>query len=339
MVAVAAKIYLRDDNLAGSTTMYAGPQGRVATVTDVVFIDPRHMVVTHLSGQTMHLLRRGRLRRRWKVVDTTITSVFGDRTRTDLASAHLPSGRIATSNCRGRSASIYRFSKRRLRHERDIEIQADRPGFTHGVEFTPDGRHLAIVNSNGSCAVRFYDVETGDEIYAFVEEGLRPKDASFIDHELLVVPMCTGSPTSDPGDQYSTTIMLYRVDLERGTHETLDAIEVPDAHTDGVFNRDGTVWVADQTNDVVKVYALDGDRLAFQHDISGIAFPHGIAIDDHQIAVTSYGDESVNVFDRHARRFDAAVSYPAPRSRRATRRYRRELRGYRAREAEAEGQS
>ncbi|MEO0492824.1 MAG: hypothetical protein AAF081_05355 [Actinomycetota bacterium] len=329
------KIHFHDDNLSQAVTLYAGPRSRLATMTDVVFLDGRHMIVTNLAGQQIHLLRRSRRTGRWDVIDTVITSVFGERTRTDLASLHRGTRRVAVSNCWNRSASIYRYSRWGIRHERDIPVTEEGAGFSHGVEFSPDGRHLVIVDSNRTCKVRFYDVGTGEEIYAFAEEDLRPKDASFIDRDLLAVPMCTGSPTPDAADQYHTSILLYRVAAEAGHHEQVDRVELPLAHTDGVFHDRGEVFVADQTNDVVKVYAVTGERLAFVRDIPGISFPHGIATHRDTVAVTSYGDASVNLFSRSAPRFDPVETYAVRKTRRARRHYRRQLTGFRRAEAQA----
>ena len=319
------KIHLDVENTSGAPALFAGDRQRLATATDVVFLGPRALLVAHLVGQSIHLLTRRRWSDRWRITDSVVATAGGAPTMVDLLSWHAPTRRLAVSNCRNPSATIYRVDGRRIVSIREIPITDPTPGFTHGVEWHPDGRHLAIINSGGSCKVRVYDVETGTEVYAFDEPEWRPKDAAFLDARHLVVPMCSGSPTPDAGPAYGTRLALVRLDLDTPEHEIVAAVDIPGSHTDGVFAHDGDVFVADQTSDVVRVYRATGAGLEHRRDIAGIGFPHGIAADRHRLAITSYEDASLNLCTRNATSFEPELTYTASSSKDALDRYRQAL--------------
>jgi hypothetical protein len=302
MARCSIKIVVDDENISNTTQFYAGPQVRLATATDVVFLPNRRLLVSHLAGQTLHLVQRRRFTDDYRVLDTVITEAGGRPTINDLLSYN-GNGVVAVSNCRVPSVSLYRVGRSTLTFLREIEIPEKKPGFTHGVEFTPDGRHVCIVNSGGTCRVRIHEVESGDEVFTFELVGWRPKDATYLDDNHLILPLCDGSPTSEAGEQYNSRIAVIRVDLEGRRFQMVAYVDIPGAHVDGVFYRDGQVAVADQTNDLVRFYRVDRRSIEEVSTVSGIEFPHGVCFDRHRVGVTSYGDSSLNIFPRGTTHF------------------------------------
>ncbi|MEZ5244062.1 MAG: hypothetical protein R2707_03125 [Acidimicrobiales bacterium] len=296
------KIVVDDENISNTTQFYAGPQVRLATATDVVFLPHRRLLVSHLAGQTLHLVQRRRFSDEYRVLDTVITEAAGQPTINDLLSYN-GKGVVAVSNCRVPSVSLYRVGRSTLTFLREIEIPEKKPGFTHGVEFTPDGRHVCIVNSGGTCRVRIHEVGSGDEVFTFELAGWRPKDATYLDDNHLILPLCDGSPTSEAGEQYNSRIAVVRVDLDRPGFQVVAYADLPGAHVDGVFYFDGHVAVADQTNDLVRFYKVDRRSIEQVSTVSGIDFPHGVCFDRHKVGVTSYGDSSLNIFPRGTTHF------------------------------------
>lgn len=303
----AIKIEIDDENISDTKQFYAGPQVRLATATDVVFLPNRRLLVSHLAGQTLHLVQRRRFSDEYRVLDTIITQAAGQPTINDLLSYN-GKGVVAVSNCRVPSVSLYRVGRSSLTFLREIEIAQKKPGFCHGVEFTPDGRHICIVNSGGSCRVRIHEVESGDEVFTFEIDGWRPKDATYLDNDHVILPLCDGSPTSEAGEQYNSRIAVVRLDLPNRRYQIVAYSDIVGAHVDGVFHHDGEVAVADQTNDLVRFYKVDRRSIEEVSTVSGIDFPHGVCFDRHQVGVTSYGDSSLNIFPRGTTHFEPEIT-------------------------------
>ena len=302
MGSASVKLIVDDENISGTQQMHAGPQIRLATATDVAFLPHRRLLVSHLAGQTLHLVQRRRRSDEYRVLDTVITQATGQPTINDLLSYN-GKGVVAVSNCRVPSVSLYRVGRSTLEFMREIEISQPGPGFCHGVEFTPDGRHICIVNSGGSCRVRIHEVESGDEVFTFALEGWRPKDATFLDDRHVILPLCDGSPTRQPAEQYNSRIAVVRVDFAQKSHQMVAFADLPGAHVDGVYFFEGEVAVADQTNDLVRFYKVDRRSIEEVSTVSGIDFPHGVCFDRHKVGVTSYGDSSLNIFPRGTTHF------------------------------------
>jgi len=262
------------------------------------------MLVAHLAGQVLHLVERRRLSRTYRVLDSIVTTTgAGIATRTDLM-AYDGRGLAAVSNCRTPSVSLYRVGRSSLSFFKEIHSADPLPGYMHGVEFSPDGEQICLINSGGTCRIRVHDVATGDERYTFEIPGWGPKDASYVDAGHLIVSLSDGSPTQERGAPYSSRVALVRLDVENERHEILDVADIPGAHVDAIFHFRGQVAVADQTNGLVRMYRVEGGRVTADRTIGGFAFPHGVCLDRRRLAVTCYGDSSVCVLPRTADEFD-----------------------------------
>lgn len=228
-VVESVKLVISDENISKTPAFFAGPIQRLASATDVVLIGPNRLLFTHLAGQTLHILDRPDRASDFQIVNSIITTARGLPVTNDLMSWNAKSGLVAVSNCRVPSATVYRVTETALELAFELEIDDPDPGFCHGVEISPDASTVCLVNSGGTCAVRFNRI-SGGQLYSFVLDGWRPKDAAYVDDVRLVIPLCDGSPTFSAGPQYGSRVALVAVDPVAQTHTILDAFDIPGAH-------------------------------------------------------------------------------------------------------------
>lgn len=291
-------IKLEDVNRTTHGPLFLGARSRLATATAVCLLDAQRLVVASLVARRLYLVDFDLDAGTWQVVHELPTTFQGEEVTVDLID-HDGHGAIVTSNCENDSISYYRLAGDRLEHVRDLPLDDPQARFCHGVRFVPPAGELICATCiHGDRAVYFLSRATGELVYGFSHGDWVPRDACFASERRLIVPYSLSHPSSTPDDTFrEVEICLFDLDIAGGQHALLDSVLLPDAQADGCVYRDGRVYVTDQVGDSVIVLQVDGDRLAYSHELSGYNFPHGVDMlpDPGLLAVTNYGDNTVVV--------------------------------------------
>ncbi len=292
-------IPLPDINHSGHGEMFIGGRSRVATCTGVGFIGSDRLLVSSLVGQSIYLMGIDLAAGLYEIKDSIRTTFRGKDVCTDLLD--FDGGmRVATSNTRSSSASIYNILDDKLFYDTDITLPAGDDSFCHGVKFLPNSSDLiCLTASSGQRTVAFMALSTGECVYKFDECPWGAKDICFPSDNLAVVIYCGGSPQKSAFDIYESRFVLYELDIERGSHVKIDEILVQKCHVDSCRASENTVYVTNGSRGSILLIDVQNGRLVPRGEILDYGVPHGVDVLQGQnlLAVSDYARNTVELTD------------------------------------------
>jgi hypothetical protein len=288
-------IKLEDINPGNRGVLFIGGRGRVASATGVRLLDSERLVVCSLAGQRLYLMRYDVARGAHQIIDSIPTTYQGEAVCSDLID-YDGSGLLVVSNCKHNSATLYRIENDQLGYVKDIPIRDGSSAFCHGARFVPEAPGIVCLTCvRGDRNVYFISTSTAEIVYQFGHEQWRPHDVSFLDARRMVVVYERGKPTKRSSERYGAKAVLISFDLVNRVHELHGEIEFPEAHMDCCQVCGDRLYITNQMRDTVVVCRLAGDRIAFEREIPGFSFPHGLDLlpASDLLAVTNYGNNTV----------------------------------------------
>jgi hypothetical protein len=289
-------VQLEDINECGYPPGFVGTRARLSCATSVRFLDATRLVVCHMFGQRMYLIRIDPDTKTYAVEDRIVTEFRGRGTPTDLMDFD-GRDRLVTSNFFARSVSLYRVTGSTLQHERDVTIEHPGLGDCHGVQFVPGVDDLVCVTcTSGDCGVHIVSLESGDVRLSFNDPGWRAKDVCFLGGSRALVLYARNTVGMSAVGGTPSKVAVVTVDLETQTHAVVAETLLPDAHVDSVRAAGGRLYINNQMNDTVMEGRLMDDRLVIERSLRGYHFPHGLDISpEGWLAVANYGDNSIRI--------------------------------------------
>ncbi|HEY1473330.1 MAG TPA: hypothetical protein VGF53_04535 [Pseudolabrys sp.] len=184
----------------------------------------------------------------------------------------------------------------------------------HGLNFTPDSRHLAFTEIGTPGYIEVARIDSGactcrlDNTY----DLFKPKSAAFLhDGSFVAVAFSPGLRSDGVTTIAGGLLTVHRFDAERGIIEpeavaelggadgslgALESCTILPAPPGGPFR----ILAADQAADIVLAIDFDPQqaRLSFAGVFAaGMSFPHGVDVsaDGRFVAVANYGDDTLRI--------------------------------------------
>lgn len=283
------QIKLDDMNPYGHQALFIGGLSRLATATSVKILDRDTIACCHFIGRKIYLIRIGRDLSGWQVLDCTDTVFNGKPEVTDLCDADAD-GNIIVSHFHRHECSQYQRVGERILFVRDLPFNVG--DFVHGVKFyRPDVIAITVVRGPFT-GVNFYSLRSMERLL-HVPMPVKTQDVAFLSDRSMVVITAAGAPKRQAQALYPTGIHRVNFSLEEQAHEIVAGASFEGCHFDSVVHHEGRLYVTDQGNDCVRI--LDPVDLGQIGEIRGYDFPHGLDIRHGMIAVTNYGNNTVDI--------------------------------------------
>jgi hypothetical protein len=269
--------------------VYIGARVRDSTMTSVTLLDANTLACCHYNGKRMFLLRFDLDAGSCRILDQTATTFGGLACETDLMAGD-GRGHLVTSNFYQYTSTLYRRDGDRLKRVRDLAYNAGH--WVHGIKFY---RHdtVAITSRAHRAGVHFFDLESGQLRYLLPTPGLHAQDICFLSETRLVLVADHGAPGLKPQAIYSSEIQIVDFDIATRRCRTVLRKVLPNSHLDSIVAHQGLLYITDQYNGAVRV--IDAQDLEPVALLEGYNFPHGLDLRGNLLAVTNYGDNSIDL--------------------------------------------
>lgn len=289
------RIALEARNESSHPAYWVDGRQRLATCTSVRIIDDRRLVCASLVGQALYLIEFNKQLGTHRVLDRVSTVCAGAPVCTDLLDFD-GCDLLATSNCEDSSASFYRLTGDRIRHQSDVRIDGSDSGFCHGVAFAPGTAMVCAAIQSGAETFQLWSRNSSAVLARIADPGWKPKDSVFISpHRMLAAYSGRAGQQGSKNTNGSKLALIEFADDFR-SHEALREWPLDTGQVDSISYSKGDVFVSDQGRDQVHRFRLDGD-LHQVESFSGYEFPHGIHYHAPSglLAVTNYATNSVDL--------------------------------------------
>jgi hypothetical protein len=277
------KYYLPDFPLDNYTKVFAGEKQRYATATDVKFIDDKFLIAAQFLNKTIHLID---YTNGFKVIDSIVNNQCPDL-------IDYKDGFILTSNMPymgndGGGASIFKIENNKIVFIEDFHIRKTR---SHGCKII-DGNNF-LISSTGDMNHGIFSInrETNsiENIYNLKKDI---KDLDLIGNDLFLTVTQT-RPNHMNSVQYKQSTITW---LNYSNLEVIDEIFF-DGQSDAIAIQGDIGFVTSQPTNEVICFKIGNLKLEIIDKIKGFDFPHGIDVYGDLIAVSNYGDNSIEIIN------------------------------------------
>ena len=111
----------------------------------------------------------------------------------------------------------------------------------------------------------------------------------------MIVISGMGAPSRESKTPYQSKISLIALDLNKQQNDVVDVAFIDACNADCCQWVGDRVYLTNQMSDRVVVYRVTDDRLVFDRNIEGYDFPHGLDVGHDLLAVTNYGDNTIDM--------------------------------------------
>jgi hypothetical protein len=281
-------IPFEDINQSGRGPLFIKDRKRLATMTSVKILDENTLTGCSFVGRKIYLTRFDRKKKTYSMLDSINTTYAGETTETDLCDAD-SQGNIITSNFYLGTFTHYRRVGDKLEFVRDLPFSLG--GAVHGVKFYSDDI-IAVTVTKGPTGVHFLNIKTLEPVL-HVEFPVKTQDACILSDNKMLMLAAHGTPKSKVGSMYHSTVSIVDFDLNKKTYTIVKTKECGLGHFDCATYHNGKVFLTDQFNDCVKV--MNPETLDMVDSIKGFDFPHGIDIKYNMLAVSNYGNNTIQI--------------------------------------------
>ena len=286
-------IIIEEPNRAKKSTFYVGSNSRLATLTDVCFTSPNHLITAHLVGECLHYIKYDFEGKTSSVLSTTESTFDGANTIVDLIKFD-GSKRIIASNFDAGSATLYELYDGKIEHLKDINLPEGK-GNCHGASFFEEEIVCLSTNKN---YLFFIDIYT-EEILAEFRLPHHIKDICAYRQSELLLCFAIASPSEQIKPTYGSGVYYIHVDLEKKKLSIIDKHYFWPAAFDAICRdkRTNVFYVTDQFGCRVISFTIPKRKIDPLGEYRGFDFPHGIDINQSILAITNYGNSSLDLLD------------------------------------------
>jgi hypothetical protein len=286
-------IIIEEPNRAKKSTFYVGSNSRLATLTDVCFMPNNHLITAHLVGECLHYLKYDFDDKTSSVLNSIESTFDGVGTIVDLIKFD-GLKRIIASNFDAGSATLYELSDGEIKHLKDIALPEGK-GNCHGASFFKEDIICLSTNKN---FLFFINIHT-EEILAEFSLPYHIKDMCTYRQNELLLCFAIKSPNSQVKPTYGSGIYYVRVDIEKNKLSIIDKRYFWPAAFDAICIDKNTniSYVTDQYGCRVISFTISKGKIAPLGEYRGFDFPHGVDINKSILAITNYGNSSLDLLD------------------------------------------
>jgi hypothetical protein len=288
------KILVDEPNRAKKPRYFLGNTTRLATMTSVRFIDDSTLVACHLVGEKMLAYKFDAKEESYRVICSIPTCYNSMPTITDLLDYDGKRFLVA-SNFDGRSGSLYSFENGRLAFEKDL-VLPENTGNCHAARFLGAATICLGTNTN---ELFFLDCPAGS-IISRLQLPFHPKDFCFLPDNLMMVLFAIRSPSKSAKPVFASGLQLLRLEAGLKGYTVLRTHYFKPAAFDAIIQdqETGIFYFTDQHSDRVILARLNGIKIDVMGELRGFDFPHGVDVNEHYLAVTNYGDSSIDFIEK-----------------------------------------
>lgn len=274
------KYFLPEFPLTQHERFYVGERQRYATATDVKFIDDKFLLAAQLLNQTLYLIDYSN---GFEIIDSIKVNF-----RPDLID--YKNNLIVTSNQTDKGSvnggiSLYEIKENKLLLIKDFVIDNVQG---HGCKIIDNENILFSSISELTLGIFNLNIKTGEYYKIYTGEKFI-RDMDFKDEYLFIIS-APGSPVTTPnrGSKNKITCLNYK------TLEVMSEIYYG-KQADSIVIKGDLCFLSSQITDEVFCFKINDINLDYFGKIEGFDFPHGLDIYNDLIAVSNYGDNSIQI--------------------------------------------
>jgi hypothetical protein len=277
------KYYLPNIDLTKFYSVFIGDRKRYATCTGVSFVNEDLILVASYFGKKIYLVNIPK--NSFDIVNQYDTEFFIDLIdyRDGLiTTTHLPHktscGSISLLSLNGNEISLIK----------NIKLNGTTP---HGCTIINNSTLIVSNMADYNRGSLLLDIDS--EKYSPLE-GIKyyPKDACIYGDKLFILSIETRPKINSPTNVGKSLIYLY--DLNSLTK--IDEMEFF-GQSDGITVNGNNGFITIQDQDSLQHFLINDNKLILSKMIPGFNFPHGISSFGNKVAITNYGDNSVDIYD------------------------------------------
>jgi hypothetical protein len=277
------KFKLPDFDTTNFPKAYVGQRTRIATATDIRFIDDFKILVASLANKKIYLID---ISNDTKIIDQIDTPHFPDL-------IDYKNGQIVTANNpilklgeKHGSISLFQIINDKLFFKKNIILENTKP---HSCNFL-DQDNVIICNTadyKRGCLT----LNLKDEKYTVFDNFKNyPKDTYITEKNVLLISSGKASPN------LKTETVISNLYLFDKNYVKLDELEFP-GQIDGIDLNGEKGFITLQNEDAIIYFKLLNNKLEIIKKIQGFNFPHGVSSLGDKIIVTNYGDNSIDILN------------------------------------------
>jgi len=276
------KYYLPDFSLTHHERFYVGDKLRYATATDVKFIDNNFLICAQLLNRTLYLIDYSD---GFKIVDSIKTNYQPDL-------IDIKNGLVITANQTYKEnqtggVSLYEIKENKFFLIKDFLIDNVQ---AHGCKIIDDENILFSSISGLSLGIFKLNIKTEKYNKIYIgDKFIRDMDFSG-DYLFITSAPSTPMNSVNRGSTNKITCLNYK------TLEVVNEIYFG-KHSDSIIIKNDLCFLTSQITDEVFCFKIDGFNLDFFGKIDGFNFPHGMDVYEDLIAVSNYGDNSIQILN------------------------------------------
>lgn len=285
------KYFLPDFDKSKFELIYAGKRKRYATATSVSFVNDNLLICASFLNKEIYLF------------DIKLKEIiYKIKSNYYIDLLDYKNNLIVTANLRYKdsptSVSLFTvdIENKKIIFIKDIILNPSCIE-VHGVRIIDKNTIIITCTNDENRGILFYDIKNCKEIKRFNSFKYKPKDI-FIDESknLLYILTTVTSPGFIKFKVKESYICVY----EYTTLKLIDQIcFIGQTDCLTILEKDFTThgFVTLQDDDSLYHFKFEKNKLEFIDKIYGFNFPHGIASMKNTIAVSNYGDNSIQLFD------------------------------------------
>lgn len=274
--------------------IYAGSRKRYATATGVMFINDKIVICASYLNRELYLLNINTGEILFKIK----THYFNDL-------LDYKDGLVVTSclmyQDKPSAIGIFKvdIDNKKIYFIKDIILEPKGIINVHGIRIINNKTVIITCTNDEHRGLLFYDIENNKKIKLFNNFKYRPKDIFIQENKnKIYVISCSTSPSYGSYKinesilymfEYSTLNLIDKL-LFKGQIDAMTIIDKDESNVEYGF-------ITLQSEDSLLHFKVKNNKIEFIKKIEGFNFPHGIGSFKNKIAITNYGDNSIQIFD------------------------------------------
>ena len=274
------KYSLPDFDLTNFPKVYAGERNRHATATGVKYINNDLLIAAQFLSKKIFLIDVNN----WEILNEVTTNYYPDL-------IHSKGNLIITSNFPSMGttiggASIFELNDNEIVFKKDIIIPNIK---THGCKVIDNENIVLTCAGEKDRGLIFLDINT-EKYEVFNEFEYYPKDVFLYDNKLFITSSKSRPQTK--GEVVVEDTILYVFDYIK--MEKIDEIRFH-GQSDSISVYNDFIFITLQPSDEVIVFNFLDDKLNYVKTLTGYDFPHGVDAYNGKLAVSNYGDNTIQI--------------------------------------------
>jgi hypothetical protein len=277
------EIQLDNENHFNVQMKYVGDKNRLASATDVKFIDDNTLLCASFSGCYLLIYDLNKS----TCIEKIYTYVKNKKSMIDLI--HLYNGKIYVTHFLNKCIGIYLLQNNKIIF--DSVISTELYGTPHGIFFNDDMVIYTTVNTSSI-------ILNNQKIYQHVNKS-QIQSVSFYNNKIIAC----GTYARVESFSNKNKMKSFIIELIKNNDGTYlsKCFEYNNCRFDGMCIYENKLFVCDQYNDRIMIFEIHtvAESLCFDliNTVNDVSFCHGCDFYNNKLAVACYGTCSIKIFD------------------------------------------